>query len=200
MRRFSTPLSTLLLLVFTLGLLAAPVAASPSPAPAPTTVAADCHEHLAGELHCHQPSTSAPDAEEPMQAAPPDANTTLEGELVELIAETPGVEESHRRFDAVELDNGELVELEVTPTEAAALPPSGTEVQVEGELSADQTSTDVSEVSVTEEASEMAAPAATRRIAVLMTNFTDDARQPWTAAQVSTTYIAAAPAQRVSSV
>jgi len=133
----------------------------------------------------------------PAGAASP--HDVVEGTLQHIISEIPGVDGSQREYAALELDNGRLVELRVSPT--AALPPAGSRVSVRGRDAGSFYEAAEGGVTTLEVAAEpTTTPASsTRKVAVLLVNFVGDTRTPWTPAQVTTTFFAEAPTKSVRS-
>jgi len=133
----------------------------------------------------------------PADAAPPE--DTVEGTLQRVISEIPGVDGSQREYAALELDNGRLVELRVSPN--AALPPAGSRVSVRGRDTGEVYEAAEGGVQTLVAAAEpmTTATATTKRVAVLMVNFVDDTRTPWTIAQVQASFFTDAPTKSVRS-
>src|SRR5690606_6659544 len=131
----------------------------------------------------------------PADAAP--LRDTLEGTLQRIISEIPGVDGSEREYAALELDNGRLVELRVSPN--AALPPPGSRVSVAGRDTGEVYEAAEGGVQTLEAAAEPATTVAstTKKVAVLMVNFVGDNRTPWTLAQVSASFFTDAPSKSV---
>ena len=135
-------------------------------------------------------------AVQPADAAPP--HNTVEGTLQRIISEIPGVDGSEREYAALELDNGRLVELRVSPN--AVLPPVGSRVSVRGRDSGEIYEAAEGGVQTLAPAGDgTVAAASTKKVAVLMVNFAGDTRTPWTLAQVHTSFFADAPTKSVRS-
>jgi len=133
----------------------------------------------------------------PTNAAPP--HESIEGTLQRIISETPGVDGSEREYAALELDNGRVVELRVSPN--ATLPPPGSRVSVRGRNAGEVYEAAEGGIQTLQAATEPTSTAAstTRRLAVLMVNFVDDTRTPWTLAQVDASFFTDAPTKSVRS-
>ncbi|HSI99953.1 MAG TPA: cell wall-binding repeat-containing protein [Patescibacteria group bacterium] len=133
----------------------------------------------------------------PADAAPP--RDAIEGTLQHIISEIPGVDGSEREYPALELDNGRVVELRVSPN--AALPPPGSRVSVRGRESGDAYEAAEGGVVTLEAAAEPATTPATStmKVAVLMVNFVGDTRTPWTSSQVNTSFFIDEPTKSVRS-
>jgi putative cell wall-binding protein len=133
----------------------------------------------------------------PVDAAGP--RDELEGTIQTVISEIPGVEGSEREYAALELDNGRVVELQVSPN--AQLPLPGSRVAVRGRDAVDTFIAAEGGIETLEVAAEQTTvPAATtKRVAVLLVNFVGDTRTPWTRSQVTAGFFAEAPAKSVRS-
>jgi putative cell wall-binding protein len=133
----------------------------------------------------------------PASAAPPEQR--LEGTLQTIISEIPGVDGSQREYVALELDNGTVLELQVSAR--AKLPPAGSRVEVRGRQVGETFAATEGGVETLEIAAEQTTTpsASTKKVAVLMVNFVGDTRTPWTPAQVATNFFADAPAKSIRS-
>lgn len=133
----------------------------------------------------------AADAATPHQA--------VEGTLQQVISEIPGVDGSEREYPVLELDNGRVVELRVSPH--AALPPPGSRVRVRGRDLGEVYEAAEGGLSTLEAAAEPSTTvvSTTRKVAVLMVNFVGDTRTPWTLSQVNASFFSDAPTKSVRS-
>ena len=123
----------------------------------------------------------------------------IEGTLQHIISEIPGVDGSEREYPALELDNGRVVELRVSPN--ATLPPPGSRVSVRGRDTGEAYEAAEGGLQTLEVAAEpTTTPASsTKKVAVLMVNFVGDTRTPWTLTQVNTSFFTDAPTKSVRS-
>jgi len=133
----------------------------------------------------------------PASAAPPEQR--LEGTVQTIISEIPGVDGSQREYAALELDNGRVVELQVSAR--AKLPPSGSRVTVRGREVGETFAAAEGGIETLDVAAEQTTTpsASTKKVAVLLVNFVGDTRTPWTPGQVTTNFFADAPTKSVRS-